>query len=157
MSLNEFKNKLNQIPGVLAERANKGAELLGHFTQQLNSYEIKVKNLVKDFDLKSREARKKSEERLEKFLSQVKKTRKELEKTVVDLVHDERKVLNAKIDNLLSFLHKMKKAETTTSPAAKARPRTQKTARKTTAAKKSSTSRTRKSSAARADHSTAHP
>jgi len=91
-------------------------------SKQLNIYEKKVKDLVKDLDLKSRDAREKSREQLDAFTHQVKKTRTDLEKRIVTLVNQETKRLNVGLNELVSYLKSLSHSEKTQA-AAKAAPK----------------------------------
>ena len=84
---------------------------LTHFTQQLNGYENRVASFVKDFDIKSREARERSRHQLDKFLRQIKRTRSEVEKKVATLVNQEGKKLNKRINELFSYLKTLAQKE----------------------------------------------
>ncbi len=104
---NKLKKTLNQLPG----RFPKGADLLKHFSEQLHGYEAQLKEIVTDLDAKSREARNKSQAKLDNVLGQVKKTRTSVEKRVAKLVEVERKKLNANLNDFMSFLKSVSKKE----------------------------------------------
>jgi hypothetical protein len=76
--------------------------LANNLSKHLNEYEAKVKEMVRDFDLKSREARDKSRERLDRFLAQLKQTRGDLEKKVTDIAHVEGERLNKRVSELVN-------------------------------------------------------
>lgn len=106
-----FQNKLKKTLNQLPDRFPKGAELLKHFSEQLQGYEAQLKELVGEFDSKSREARDKSQAKLDNVLDQVKKSRSEIEKRVAKLVDTERKRLNANLSDFVTFLKSVSKKE----------------------------------------------
>lgn len=80
-------------------------------TQQLTSYEQRLSALVKDFDLKGRDARIRSRQKLDQVLTQLKETRSKVEETVTSLVNAEGKKLNKKVNNLVSYLNGLARKE----------------------------------------------
>lgn len=131
-------------------------------TKQLNTYEVKAKALVKEFDLKSRDARDKSKARLDEILGQLKKTRGEVETKVRTVFEEESKRLNARVTELFGTLRTLaqldpveetKKAKAAVSEAKPAK-------KKKTAARKASPSAPKKArKVAKADvetNATAH-
>jgi hypothetical protein len=102
----DLKKKLPLVQTAIHEGTSRGANLLGNFTKQLNGYEKRVKNIVIDLE---KEAKTLGKERLEKFVTHLRETRTNMEKTVTNLVQDERKRLNSRLDDLLGFLNKTEK------------------------------------------------
>ena len=97
------------------------------WVETVHVYEQKVQDVVKDFDLRGKEARKKGEKQLDKWMSQLKTSRTTLEKKISTLVNTE----GAKLSKAFNELVKnVKKAETVVK--AKAKPMA-KTASKVTA------------------------
>ena len=88
-----------------------GSPLVGGLSKQFNVYEDKVKKIVHDFDLKSREARKTSRKQIEKFTVQLKKTRSGVEKKVSALLNEEGKRLNKAVLEMFNYLKSMAKNE----------------------------------------------
>ena len=78
-----------------------------NLTKQFNGYESRVKRLVKDIDLKGREARTKGKKQLNRFTHQLQKTRNEVEKKVTVLINKESKKLNGKVTELFKYLKTM--------------------------------------------------
>jgi methyl-accepting chemotaxis protein len=88
----------------LVQSQLKNAAWLGDLSQHLNEYEKRLKSVVKDLDLKSRDARDKSRKQLDTFTKQLKKTRTDLEKRVKSLVNQEAKRLNEGFNELVTYL-----------------------------------------------------
>jgi hypothetical protein len=105
-------------------------------TQQISNYEKKVSTLVKDFDLKSKEARERSRKQLDKVLVQLKETRSKVEKKVTDLVNMEGEKLNKRVNELVTYMNQIARKESqsmaNSAGRAKNTGRTKKAARKTT-------------------------
>src|SRR5580765_6397819 len=107
----KFPGNLNQklnpekLRSELKRLAN--SELVSGISKQLNVYEKKVKDLVNNFDTKSREARGKSREQLDKFATQLKRTRTDVEKRVRDLLTQEGQRLNKGMGELVNYLKSM--------------------------------------------------
>jgi biopolymer transport protein ExbB/TolQ len=72
-------------------------------SKQLDSYEKRVREAVKHFDVKGREAKALGQERLDKFTAQVKRTSQELEKQLKSFVNQEGKVLNKGLNELFTY------------------------------------------------------
>ena len=89
----------NKLTKDLRKLAN--SQVFVPLTKQLNAYEKKARGLVKEFDLRSREARDKSKARLDDFLVQLKKTRTEVESKVRSLFEEESKRINTRVNDLL--------------------------------------------------------
>lgn len=106
-----IQTKLKKTLSDLPSRFPKSAELLHHFSKQLTHYEDQIKDLVEDWDLKSREAREKSQAQLDKVLNQIKKTRVDLEKRVTKLVTVEKKRINTNLNDLMSFIKSVSRKE----------------------------------------------
>lgn len=88
-----------------------GSPLVGNLSKHLNAYEGKVKKLVRDFDLKSRDARETSRKQIDKFTIQLKRTRTEVEKKVTVLLNEEGQRLNKAMAELFNYLKSMAKNE----------------------------------------------
>lgn len=108
-------------------------------TKQLNAYEKKARGLMKEFDLRSKDAREKGKARFDELLVQLKKTRTDVETKVRALIEEESKRLNGRVQELFETLRSVGQtdAETTKAPAkaAASKPSTRKKstgARKTT-------------------------
>jgi len=84
---------------------------ISQLTQQISSYEKRISHLVKDFDLKGREARERSRKQLNEVLGQLKRTRSKVEKKVTDLVQVEAKRLNKRVSDLMAYISKISKQE----------------------------------------------
>lgn len=80
-------------------------------SKQVATYEKRLRVLVNDLDLKSREAREKSKQRLDEFQTQVKRTRSDVEKRVVTLVNEEAVRLNKHFADVLSYLKSLANRE----------------------------------------------
>ena len=94
------------------------------FTKNLkttfNTYEKKVQDIVKDIDVKGKEAKKKGEVQIDKWVKQLKKSRTEIEKRVSVLVNDEAKKLSKSFGEVVKNLRGISAAEmSATKPAAK--------------------------------------
>jgi hypothetical protein len=84
---------------------------INQLTKQITTYEKRVSTLVKDFDLKGREARERSRKKLDKVLGHLKQTRSKVEKKVTHLVTLEGKKLNKKVNELLDYVNQMSRQE----------------------------------------------
>lgn len=91
----------------------------------IHVYEQKVQDVVKDLDARGKEARKKGEKQLDKWMAQLKVSRDTVEKKISTLVESERTKLTKAFNELVK---NVKKAETAvkakTKPAAKAATKT---------------------------------
>lgn len=101
------RNLMVDLKGILQ------SEFVSGISKQLNVYEKKVKELVKDLNLRSVEAREKSRQQLDLFAEQIKKTRDEVEKKVVTVVNLETQRLNKGVTDLVSYLKTVAKHEKT--------------------------------------------
>ncbi len=129
-NLIDFKNFIQSEKfGQIAKGISTG------ISGQLGTYEKRVKALVKDLDLKSRDARSKSREQLDRFTTQIKSTRNQLEKRVVTLVNYEADRLNKGLNELVGYLKTLSKQE----QSVKTR-----SAKKSTGKKKASSSSSKK-------------
>lgn len=105
--------------------------LVGNLSKQFNLYEDRVKKFVKDFDLRSQEARQRSRHQIDQFTNHLQKTRKQVEKRVTNVIEKEGKRLNGRATVLFNYLKSMAKNEklaqkagaSTKKSAPKARPR----------------------------------
>jgi hypothetical protein len=88
-------------------------------SKQFDAYEVKVRDAVKQFDVKGRAAKAKGQEQLDKFATQVKKTGQELEKQFKTFLNQENKMLNKGLNELFAYFRTLSKAEAT-KPAKKA-------------------------------------
>ena len=98
--------QLIDIKGILGSRLVQGV------SKQVNTYEKKVRGLVKDLDLRTRDAREKSQKQLDKFAVQVKKTRSQLETRLVEVVNQEAVRLNKGFSELVTYLKSLANNET---------------------------------------------
>lgn len=113
---------------------------INQLTQQVNAYEKRVSTLVKDFDLKGREARERSRKQLNKVLVQLKQTRAKVEKRVTQLIQTEGKRLNKRVTELMNNVAKMSRQEANERAATPGRAKKSgRTVRKTTRSRKNST------------------
>ncbi len=118
--------------------------LVDNISKQWGTYETRVKRIVHDFDLKSREAREVSRKRLDVFTSQLRKTRCDVEKKVATLINMEGRKLNVKVVELFNYLKTISNSEklneglTPRKKSSKARPSGNGTKKRTSRAKRSS-------------------
>jgi hypothetical protein len=98
------------IKGLLKNQV-MGAPWVSELSQHLNEYEQKLKSVVKDLDLKGRDAREKSRKQLDSFTRQLKKTRTDLEKRVRTLVNQEAKRINIGFNELVTYLRALANLE----------------------------------------------
>lgn len=73
-------------------------------SRQFSDYEVRVKEVVRDFDLRSRDAREKSRDQIEKFAKQLKKTRAKVEGQVNTLLSTEGHKLNGRVRQVFNYL-----------------------------------------------------
>ncbi len=102
------------------------SKVLKDLTHQLNGYEQKVRTLAKDFNLKSQEARKRSKKQVDEFSARLKKTRKEVEKTLKSLLQQESKLLNEHFSELAKHLKMLSAQDQQKATAAKTKKKTSK-------------------------------
>lgn len=95
-----------------------GSPFFGNLTRQFNDYEGRVRRLVKDFDLKSRQARIKSIERIEKINDQIQEARLKVEKKVKSVLQDEGERFNRRVRDLVRYLNTISTVENIAPPPA---------------------------------------
>lgn len=93
---------------IKSERFN---QLAKGISSGISGYEKRVKAFVKDLDIKGRDARTKSKEQLDRFTTQLRTTRTELEKRVVTLVNSEADRLNKGFNELVGKLKHLSQQE----------------------------------------------
>lgn len=126
--------------------------LVKQVSHQWTGYEDKVKEFVSELNLKSRDAREKSKQQLDKFATQLKSARVEVEKRVHDILDQEAKVLNKGFTELVTYLKSLSKQEANVKESAPAK----KPAAKASAGKKAQSAKTagdKKTSAKKAKRS----
>jgi len=111
-------------------------------TKQLNAYEKKARGLVKEFDLRTQDAREKGKARFDELLVQLKKTRSDVETKVRALVEEESKRLNGRIAELFETLRSVAQTE---APVREAAPKAAKTTRKKSTGARKTTKKARTS------------
>ncbi|MEZ4752656.1 MAG: hypothetical protein R3B54_19075 [Bdellovibrionota bacterium] len=87
------------------------SKFLKEFSKQLNGYEKKVRDVVRDFNLRSQEARSKSKKQMDQFTKRLNKTRKDVEKTLKSLINEESRLLNKSFNELVSHLKELSEQE----------------------------------------------
>jgi hypothetical protein len=95
------------------------AKQVEELSKQFEVYEKRVRQAVKQFDLKGREAKAKGQVQLDKFTSQVKRRGQELEKQFKSLVNQESKVLNQGLHDLFSYFKTLTQTGSATKANAK--------------------------------------
>lgn len=85
--------------------------VVGNLSKQFSAYEEKVRRFVRDFDLKSREARDTGRRRLDEFTTQLRHRRGEVEKKMTRLLNEEGKRLNQRVGELVNYLKSLAKNE----------------------------------------------
>lgn len=98
-------------------------------TQNWDGYEKKVREAVRQLDLKSQQARKASESRLKEVSQQIQKTRGDVERRVKGLLEDEAKKLNVRLRDIYSYLVKVAQKEKKASSKVKTRAASAKSAK----------------------------
>lgn len=88
------------------------AKQVQELSRQLDTYEKRVREAVKQFDVKGREARKSGQEQLDKFAVQVKKTGQELERQLKTFMNQEGKTLNKGLNELFTYFKSIRQSET---------------------------------------------
>jgi hypothetical protein len=98
------------------------SELVENLSRHLSAYEDRWKKVLRDFDVKSRDARDRSREQWDKFSRQLKDRRVELEKRVTNTFQVESKRLSRQINQganeLFNYLKSIAKNEKLTARAA---------------------------------------
>lgn len=105
------------------------SNLVSNLSKQFNQYEGRVKKLVHEFDIKSREARDNSRKQIDKFTTHLKETRVQVERRVSEVLNEESKRLNGRMTELFNYLKSIarnekiaqKEASSTKRKSAKAR------------------------------------
>jgi len=103
--------------------------MVKNLSEQWVTYEKRVKTLIRDFDLKSRDARVKGKEHLDKFLVQLKKTRTQLESNIRVFAKNESKVLNKGFNDLVVYLKTLSQKEAAAAKKASTKRKTKTTKR----------------------------
>lgn len=83
------------------------AKQVEDLSQQLDTYEKRVREAVKQFDVKGREAKAKGQVQLEKFAAQVKSTSQQLEKQIKTFMGQEGKALNKGLGELFTLFRSL--------------------------------------------------
>lgn len=128
------------------------AQVVAPLTKQLNSYEKRAKELVKELDRRSREARTKSRAKFGEIVEQLKKTRGQVETRVKAFIDDETKRLNGRVTELFESL------KAVAQPRAKAKSATAsaKAPRKKTGSPRKTAKKAAPAATASDSHATAH-
>jgi hypothetical protein len=121
------------------------SHLLENLSQHLNGYEKRVRSLVRDFDLRSRDAREKSREQLDRFADRLREARGNVETKVAAVLNQEGQRLNKGVQELLNYLKTASKSEKLSPKVVSPKKRPAKVAQR--AKKSSAGKRTRKSAA----------
>lgn len=112
----------------LTQDSQKSVEQL---TKQLAGYEKRVKQIVHDMDVSTRDARKQGRDRLDRFLEDLRGRRSQLEKKVTELVSTESKKIHEGVNDLVAYLKVLRANGAASSGAAKS----EKSAKPTASAK----------------------
>lgn len=112
----------------LSQESQKSVEQL---TKQFAAYEKRVKGLVHEMDVSTRDARKQGRERLDRFLEDLRGRRGLLEKKVTELVSSESKKIQEGVNELVAYLKVLRANGAASSGAA----RPEKSAKPTASAK----------------------
>lgn len=115
-------------------------QLLENLSQHLNGYEKRVRTLVKDFDLRSRDAREKSKHQLDLFAERLREARGNVETKVAAVLNQEGQRLNKGVQELLNYLKTASKSEKLSAKVVAPKKRSTKAvqrAKKSTGARKS--------------------
>ncbi len=132
----------------------RNSDFLHGISKQWTSYEKRVKSLVKDLDLKSRDARDKSRKQLDVFANQLQKTKVDVEKKVVSLVNYEAGRLNQGFNELVTYLKSLSTNEKLAKPATKGKSKAKSPAKRAPSSKgKKSTGRAQVVSSRKSDSS----
>jgi len=94
------------------------SQIVTGISKQFNEYEGRVRKLVQEFDLKSREARQRSRRQIDQFTNQLQKTRKQVERRVTDVIEKEGKILNGRATVLFKYLKSVANSEKLSQKAA---------------------------------------
>ena len=78
--------------------------MVASLTKRLDFYEARVQQVLRELDLRSQEARRKSRKQVEKFAGQLGKARVEVEKRVGEVLEREAKKLNNRAMDLVTYL-----------------------------------------------------
>jgi hypothetical protein len=153
MAQKNLPKQLVDIKGLLKSQWVSG------LSKHLNAYEKKVKELVHELDLKSRDARDKSRKQLDQFTLQLKKTRTEVEKKVLTIVNQESHRLNKGLSELVTYLKSVAKSEAGKIEVMAKAPKSTKSAKgmRAKTQKKTSKKNTKKSSLKKSEKSAVSP
>ncbi|MBY0370259.1 hypothetical protein K2X33_06200 [bacterium] len=87
------------------------AKQVEDLSKQLESYEKRVREAVKQIDVRGREAKALGQKKVDVFAAQVKRTGKDLEKKLSALVKTEGKALNKNLNDLFGYFRTLAKAD----------------------------------------------
>lgn len=76
-------------------------------SEQLKTYEKKLKTLVDDLNVRGRDARDKSKKQLETLADQLKHSRSDLERKILTTLNKEAKRLNKNFQDLFTYIEKL--------------------------------------------------
>ncbi len=97
----------------------RNSDWLQGVSKQWTGYEKRLKSVVQDLDLKSRDARDKSRKQLDAFAHQLQKTRVDVEKKVTHLINYEAGRINQGFNELVTYLKSLSLNEKLAKPVSK--------------------------------------
>ncbi len=92
----------------LKKLSKESLKSVDQLSKQFVSYEKRVKKLVHEMDVSTRDARKQGRERLDSFLQELRDRRDALEQKVSELVHLEGKRINEGVNELVAYLKQLR-------------------------------------------------
>lgn len=105
----------------LKKLSKESLKSVDQLSKQLATYEKRVKTLVHDMDVSTRDARKQGRERLDGFLNDLRVRRDQLEKKVTELVNTESKKIQDGVNELVAYLKVLRANGAASSGAPKAK------------------------------------
>jgi hypothetical protein len=84
--------------------SQESLKAVDQLSKQFVAYEKRLKTLVHDMDVQTRDARKQGRDRLDRFLDELRSRRNALEKRVTELVSTESKRIQEGVNELVTYL-----------------------------------------------------
>jgi len=103
----------------LKKLSKESLKSVDQLSKQFVTYEKRVKKLVHEMDVSTRDARQQGRERLDSFLKELRVRRDALEQKVAELVHLEGKRINEGVNELVTYLKQLRASGASSGAASK--------------------------------------
>jgi len=87
------------------------SDFVRNLSRHFSDYEVRVKEVVRDFDLRSRDAREKSRQQIDKIAEQIKRTRSKVEEKVSTILNSEGQRLNGRVKQVFNYIRAIAQSE----------------------------------------------